>query len=74
MFARSGEKAAGLSLVYETLMDESPDENSTEYARLAEWVSYPADYSSATFKLRDNATFHDGQPVDRDDVIFALAR
>lgn len=72
MFSRQGEKPPGLAMLFDTLMDDSPDENSTEYGLLAEWVSYPADYSSATFKLRETARFNDGKPVTVDDVIFSL--
>lgn len=67
-----GEKAAGLSLVYENLMDDSIDESSTSYGLIAEWASYPEDYSSVTFKLRDDARWHDGKPITPDDVIYSL--
>ncbi len=71
-FTTQGDQAAAVPLIYETLMNESPDESSTEYGQLAEWVSYPDDYSSVTFKLRDGAKFHDGKPITVDDVIFSL--
>ena len=67
-----GEKAAGLGLVYESLMHDSIDEPSTSYGLIAEWASYPEDYSSVTFKLRDNARWHDGKPITPDDVIYSL--
>jgi len=67
-----GNKAAGLGLAIDTLMFRSPDESSTEYGLLAEWVSYPDDYSSVTFKIRDGAKFHDGKPITPEDVIFSL--
>ena len=67
-----GEAAAGLGLVYETLMLDSLDEPSTSYGLIAEWASYPDDYSSVTFKLRDNARWHDGTPITVDDVIYSL--
>lgn len=72
-FSTQGDQAAAVPLIYETLMNESPDEGSTEYGLLAEWVSYPDDYSSATFKLREGAKFHDGTPITVDDVIFSLS-
>lgn len=71
-FTTQGDPAAAVPLIYEALMNESPDEGSTEYGLLAEWVSYPDDYSSATFKLREGAKFHDGHPLTVDDVIFSL--
>ena len=67
-----GEAAGGLGLVYENLMSDSLDEPSTSYGLIAEWASYPADYSSVTFKLRDEARWHDGTPITPDDVIFSL--
>lgn len=35
-------------------------------------MSYPEDYSSATFELRPEARFHDGKPITPEDVIFSL--
>lgn len=67
-----GNKGASLGLIYDQLMATSLDEASTEYAQLAEWVTYPEDFSSVTYKLRDNARWHDGKPVTPEDVIFSL--
>ncbi len=67
-----GNKAAGLGLIYEQLMAPSFDEPSAEYSQIAEWVSYPADYSSVTYKLREEARWHDGKPITPEDVIFSL--
>lgn len=67
-----GNKAQGLGLVFEPLMATSLDEASTEYGLIAEWVSYPEDYSSATFGLREEARWHDGKPITVEDVIFSL--
>jgi microcin C transport system substrate-binding protein len=67
-----GERAPGISLVNENLMSDSIDEPSTSYGLIAEWASYPEDYSSVTFKLREDARWHDGKPVTPDDVIYSL--
>ena len=67
-----GEQAAGLGLVSESLMSDSIDEPSTSYGLIAEWASYPEDYSSVTFKLNDKARWHDGKPITVDDVIYSL--
>lgn len=67
-----GEQAPGISLVNESLMVDSIDEPSTSYGLIAEWASYPDDYSSVTFKLRDNARWHDGKPITPEDVIYSL--
>jgi microcin C transport system substrate-binding protein len=71
-FSVQGSTAAGVGLIYDTLMTSSPDEPSTEYGLVAEWVSFPDDFSSATFGLRPEARFHDGEPIKPDDVIFSL--
>ena len=67
-----GTKAGGLGLIYDQLMATSLDEPSTEYGQIAEWVSYPADFSSATYKIRDAARWHDGKPITPEDVIFSI--
>src|SRR4051794_40044292 len=45
----------GLGLIYDTLMTDSMDEVSTEYGLLAEAVKFPPDYSSVTYRLRQEA-------------------
>jgi microcin C transport system substrate-binding protein len=67
-----GNIAQGTELSNESLMTSAFDEVSTEYGLLAEAVSYPDDYSSVTYRLRDNARWHDGKPVTPDDVIFSF--
>src|SRR5262245_21006409 len=67
-----GSLAAGIDLIYEMLLVSSLDEVSSGYGLLAEAVSFPADFSSATFRLRQQAKWHDGTPVMPDDVIFSF--
>jgi microcin C transport system substrate-binding protein len=67
-----GSLAAGIDLIYETLLVSSLDEVSSGYGLLAEAVSFPPDFSSATFRLREQAKWHDGTPVMPDDVIFSF--
>ncbi|HYA06998.1 MAG TPA: extracellular solute-binding protein [Xanthobacteraceae bacterium] len=67
-----GTLAAALDLIYDTLMVPALDEVSTEYGLLAEAVRYPDDFSSATYRLRAEPKWHDGQPVTADDVIFSF--
>jgi len=71
-FVLKGVAASGSGLIYDSLMDGSLEEPSTAYGLLAEWVSYPENFSSATFKLREGARWHDGMPVTVEDVIFSL--
>ena len=67
-----GTVAAGLGLIYDTLMTPSMDEVSTEYGLLAEAMRYPADFSSVTYRLRPEAKWHDGEPVTPEDVIYSF--
>jgi microcin C transport system substrate-binding protein len=67
-----GALATGLTLIYETLLTSSQDEVSTEYGLLAEAISYPEDFSSATYRLRAEAKWHDGKPVTPDDAVFSF--
>lgn len=71
-FTVNGDAAEGLGLISDTLMSSSPDEPATGYGLVAEWVSYPPDYSSVTFGLRPEARFHDGKPITPEDVVFSL--
>ncbi len=71
-FPIQGQAAAGIGLIHDRLFAASPDEASTAYAAIAEWVSYPDDFSSATFGLREGARFHDGRAITPDDVIFSM--
>jgi microcin C transport system substrate-binding protein len=67
-----GSLAAGTGSLSDTLLVSALDEVSSEYGLIAESVSYPSDFSSATFRLRGNAHHHDGKPVTVDDVVFSM--
>lgn len=67
-----GEQAAGLSLIYDTLLEPSLDEPGTEYGLVARSLSYPDDFSSVTFTLRPEARFNDGKPITTEDVIWSF--
>jgi microcin C transport system substrate-binding protein len=67
-----GAPSFGIELIHDTLMVPAHDEVSSAYGLLAEAVSYPDDLSSATFRLRPQAKWHDGKPVTPDDVIFSF--
>jgi microcin C transport system substrate-binding protein len=67
-----GSLEAGITNLYEELMAPALDEISTEYGLLAEAVSFPPDISSATYRLRAEARWHDGKPVTPEDVVFSL--
>jgi microcin C transport system substrate-binding protein len=67
-----GSLAGDIGLIYDTLAVRSLDEVSTEYGLLSEAMSYPKDFSSATYRLRREAKWHDGTPITTDDVIFSF--
>ena len=71
-FTVNGSSADGLGGLFDSLFAGSPDEPSTNYGLIAECVSYPDDFSSATFKLRPEAKFNDATPVTPEDVVFSL--
>jgi microcin C transport system substrate-binding protein len=67
-----GRIAAPVPLLYDSLMTASSDEAAAEYGLLAEAVSFPADVSSATYRMRAQAKWHDGKPVTPEDVVFSF--
>lgn len=71
-FSIKGQAAARIGLIYDQLFSDSPDEETAQYGLVAEWMRFPADYSSVTFKLRPNARWHDGKPITVEDVIFSM--
>jgi len=56
------------SLMFDTLLTGSLDETASAYGLLAEDVQVPPDRMSATFRLRSEARFHNGDPVLAQDV------
>ena len=67
-----GSLAPAAALINETLMTRAQDEVATEYGLLAEAASHPEDFSWVTYRLRNEARWHDGKPVTPDDVIFSI--
>jgi microcin C transport system substrate-binding protein len=67
-----GALAGSIGLIYDTLLVSALDEVSSEYGLIAEAVSYPDDFSSASYRLRAEAKWHDGSPITPDDVIFSF--
>jgi microcin C transport system substrate-binding protein len=67
-----GSLANGVGLIFESLTTRSLDEPATAYGLLAEAVTYPEDFTWATYRLRKEARWHDGKPVTPSDVIFSF--
>jgi microcin C transport system substrate-binding protein len=71
-FIIKGNPAAGIGLLYDTLMTNAADEPFSEYGLLAKTVQTPADRSWVQFELRPEARWHDGKPVTADDVVWSF--
>jgi microcin C transport system substrate-binding protein len=67
-----GNIAGGVGLVFETLAVPALDEVATDYGLIAEQMTYPPDFSSAIYRLRREARWHDGKPITPEDVIFSF--
>ena len=63
-----------LNQVYDTLMHMNPDGTEEPEPRIAESYEISEDGLDYTFKIRQDATFHDGTPVTVDDVVFSIER
>ena len=71
-YIEKGTPAAGVSLIYETLMASSADEPFSLYPLIAQSAEPAPDNGSITFHLNPKAKFHDGTPVTAEDVAFSL--
>jgi peptide/nickel transport system substrate-binding protein len=70
LLAISGPDKDITELVYSGLMRASPD--GTLIPDLAESYTISSDGTIYTFKMRNNATFHDGKPITSADVAFTV--
>lgn len=71
-FILRGTPSVGIANLYDSLLMESPDEASTEYAHLASAIEIPADRMGVTFELRETARWHDGRPITAEDVVWTF--
>ncbi|MBZ9659936.1 extracellular solute-binding protein [Mesorhizobium sp. ESP-6-4] len=76
-FIVQGSPAAGFadfggSQLYDTLMEQATDEGSVSHPLIADAFKYPADFSSATYRLDPRAKWHDGKPITVDDVVWSF--
>ncbi len=67
-----GNPATGMSLVFDSLMNQSLDERDAYYGLVAKKVRISADKLTYTFLLRKEARFHDGSPLTAHDAAFSL--
>ncbi|MDH4246634.1 MAG: extracellular solute-binding protein [Deltaproteobacteria bacterium] len=72
-FALKGRGASGLGLyVFESLMEHALDEPFSIYGLLAQSMDVAEDGLSVTFRLRPEARFSDGKPVQAQDVAYTF--
>lgn len=67
-----GNPATGMSLVFDSLMNQSLDERDAYYGLVAKKVRISADKLTYTFLLRKEARFHDESPLTAHDAAFSL--
>jgi microcin C transport system substrate-binding protein len=73
-----GRPPAGLAdtgphnVLYDRLLEQSADDATAKYGRLAEAVAVDATARTVTFRLRREAHWHDGVPITAGDVVFAF--
>jgi len=72
-----GQTPAGLmpfggGLLYESLMDQSLEEDGVSYPCIASALQYPADDSWVKFRINPRARWHDGAPITADDVVWSF--
>jgi microcin C transport system substrate-binding protein len=69
-----GNPAPGVSLIFESLMEQALDEAdvSAQYGVLAEAVRYPEDFSWVEYRMNPKARWHDGVPVTAEDVVWSF--
>lgn len=71
-FILTGDAPPLMDMCFDTLMVRQLDEPDAVYGLVAETVAVSDDEKTFTFKLRPEATFHDGSPLKADDVAFSL--
>jgi microcin C transport system substrate-binding protein len=58
--------------IYDSLMVRAHDEPDALYGLVAETIEYPEDLSYVIFNMREEAQFHDGEPLTAHDVVFTV--
>lgn len=71
-FIVKGNAAAGINMIYDSLLKSSSDEPFSSYGLIAEKVKVADDLSSVTFLINKSARFHDGKSIQASDVKFSF--
>ena len=59
--------------IYDSLAIRNPTEPATIYGLIAECIAVAPDGAWVEFRLRDGAYWHDGEPLDAEDVAFSFS-
>ena len=70
-FVGKGDAPPRMELCFDSLMEEALDEPDAIYGLVAETVEISADRNSYTFRLRPQATWHDGTALTAHDCAFS---
>ena len=71
-FILKGLPAAGIGLIYDSLLTSSLDEPFTEYSEIASAVLLAKDNSWVEFTINPKAVWHDGMPITPEDIIWTF--
>ncbi|MGL4728498.1 MAG: ABC transporter substrate-binding protein, partial [Bosea sp. (in: a-proteobacteria)] len=71
-FVLKGDGAAGVDMIFDTLMGGNGDEAGSAYGLVARRVRWSADRLTYRFLLRPEARFHDGSRLTAKDVAFSI--
>ncbi len=72
VFILRGDGAAGMSLIFDSLMGATLDESDAVYGLVAKSVRWSADRLTYRFLLRPEARFHDGSRLAASDAAFSM--
>jgi microcin C transport system substrate-binding protein len=71
-FVDKGDGVGGTELIFDSLVTSHADEPLTSYGLLAHTILIAPDKLTYRFKLREEASFHDGSPLTAEDVAFSM--
>lgn len=71
-FVPRGDAPPRMEMCFDTLFAGALDEPGSSYGLVAETVAISVDRNVFTFRLRPQARFHDGSPLDAHDAAFTL--
>lgn len=71
-FIVRGTAAAGVSVLWDTLLRANADEANAAYGHIARTVEIAPDRMWVAFELRPEARFHDGAPITAEDAVWTF--